>query len=62
MEVSAKETLIKFIESLPENLTEEQIAYSIFVREDILKGHEDVVARKGYSTDEIIKMVKQWAK
>ena len=38
---TAKDRVIKFIENLPDNLSEEEIAYHLYVREEILKAQKE---------------------
>jgi hypothetical protein len=57
MGISAKEELIDFIKSLPENLSEEEIAYHIYVREEIIKAQKD---GKEYTQAEAEELLKQW--
>ena len=58
--MSAKEKIIKFIKNLPDILSEEEIAYHIYVREEIKIAENEVQKGKLVDHKEVKEMYKKW--
>lgn len=57
---SPKEELIKFIETLPNSITTDEILYQLYVREEIKKGKRDIREGWVYSEEDMDALVQQW--
>jgi hypothetical protein len=57
---TAKERVIKFIQGLPSNLTEEEITYHLYVRDEIFKARKQSAEGKLLSHSEVKEKYKKW--
>lgn len=57
-----KESVIKLVESLPDDSTVEDIQYHIYVREKILRGSRAIEAGRIQSHEDVGRSLDQWAK
>lgn len=62
MALSVKEELIKLIQSLPEDISIEDVMYHLYVRETILKRMEDVKNNPSrlLTEDEVENELRKW--
>ena len=60
MSNSIKNEVISLIKKLPEDTTLEEIIYHLYVKQQIMKGLEDIKQGKVYSLKEMKEMSKQW--
>ena len=56
---SAKKELMDYISSLPDNISEEEIAYHIYVREEIRIARKQA-EENTYTQDQVEEMFKKW--
>jgi predicted transcriptional regulator len=57
---TAKETVKKLLDRIPDDATFEDIQYHIYVREKIEKGLKDVVEGRVLSREEVEKRMSKW--
>jgi predicted transcriptional regulator len=57
---SAKEEIRRMIETLPDNVTWEEVQYSIYVRERIDRGRREAAEGKILDEDEAERLMKPW--
>ena len=57
-----KESIIKMIKDLPDDVSLDEVMYHLYVRQKILRGLEDVKHGRTYSHDEVKKMAEKWLK
>jgi len=57
---SAKEEIRRMIETLPENVTWEEVQYSIYVRERIERGRCEAAEGRILDEDEAERRMKPW--
>lgn len=57
---SAKEEIRRTIETLPDNVTWEEVQYSIYVRERIERGRPEAAEGKILDEDEAERRMKPW--
>ncbi len=57
-----KEQVIKFIKTLPEDCTLEDIQYHLYVREKVERGIKAIDNGKTFSQEEAEKKVREWLK
>lgn len=58
---SAKEEIIKFLQSLPETISSDEILYQLYVREEIKKGKKDIDEGRVLTEEEMDDLVHTWA-
>lgn len=59
--MSAKETALELIGSLPDDCSWQDIQYRVFVRTKIEEGLEDSRQGRVVPHEEVLRMVEQWA-
>ncbi len=59
MPSSAKENVINFIRNLPDDISEEEITYHLYVREKVQKAREHAREGKLHTQEEIKEIVKK---
>lgn len=57
-----KQQLLDVVNSLPDNCTEEDFRYRLYVRQRIDEGLADIESGRTYSHEEMAEMVKSWRK
>ena len=57
---TSKERVIKYIQDLPDNLTEEEITYHLYVREEINIARKQFAEGKIHTHEEVMEKYKQW--
>jgi hypothetical protein len=58
--VSAKKKAIRFINSLPDEISIEEIIYRLYLDQDIEKAQQQLKDGKGYTQEEIKELSKKW--
>jgi predicted transcriptional regulator len=56
-----KESVIKLVESLPDDCTVEDIQYHLYVREKVLRGSQAMDEGRVQSHEEVGRRLDQWA-
>ncbi len=56
--MTAKRETIKFIESLPDNVSLEEIIYELYVREQNFKGLKDIKEGKTITHEEVMRIFR----
>ena len=56
-----KESVIKLVESLPDDSTIEDIQYHLYVREKVLRGSQAIDDGRVQSHEEVGRRLDQWA-
>jgi hypothetical protein len=56
-----KESVIKLVESLPDDCTVEDIQYHLYVRDKVLRGSQAIHERRVQSHEEVGRRLDQWA-
>ena len=59
---SFKQQLLDVINSLPDDCTEEDFRYRLYVRQRIEEGLADIEAGRTRTHEEVVEMVKSWRK
>jgi hypothetical protein len=57
---SAKEEVRQLLETLPDDATLEDVQYSIYVRERVLRGRQEADAGRVSDQDEIERRMNRW--
>jgi len=57
---TAKAEVLTYIQSLPDNITIEDIIYHLYVKAEIQKGQQDIVDGRVIKHAEVLKLVDQW--
>ena len=60
MTENVKQSIISYLETLPNDITIEDIMYHLYVREKIMKGIADADTEKAYSNDEMKELIEKW--
>lgn len=56
-----KESVIKLVESLPDDCTVEDIQYHLYVRDKVLRGSQAIDEGRVQSHEEVGRRLDQWA-
>ena len=59
---SFKQQLLDVVHSLPDDCTEEDFRYRLYVRQRIEEGIADIEQGRTHTHEEVAEMVKQWRK
>jgi len=57
---TAKQEVIELIKGLPDNSTLEEIQYSLYVRQKVQRGLQDVEEGRIYSQEKVEKRMGKW--
>ena len=57
-----KEELISYLQTLPDEVTLEDVMYHLYVRKKIQQGLEDGKAGRTYTHEEMKEIIKSWKK
>jgi hypothetical protein len=57
---SAKEEVRQLLDTLPDDATLEDVQYSIYVRERVLRGRQEADAEQILDQDEVDRRMKRW--
>lgn len=57
---SSKQFVMKFLDSLPDNISVEEIAYRLYAQEKIKKARESARNGKDYSQEEAEAIIQKW--
>ena len=59
---SFKQQLLDVVNSLPDDCTEEDFRYRLYVRQRIEEGMADIEQGRTHTHEEMVEMVKSWRK
>jgi predicted transcriptional regulator len=59
---SFKQQLVDVVSSLPDDCTEEDFRYRLYVRQRIEEGLDDIDHGRTHSHEEVVEMVQLWRK
>jgi hypothetical protein len=58
--ISSKQKIKGFIDSLPDNLTADEIIYRLYLEQKLLKSEQQIHEGKTHSHEEVKEIVKKW--
>lgn len=56
-----KQKIIGFIDSLPDDLSEDEIIYRLYLEQKLLKAEQQIQEGKVHSHEEVKEIVKKWS-
>lgn len=59
---TTKADVLTYIQSLPDNITIEDIIYHLYVKAEIQKGQQDIAEGRVKKHSDVLKLVDQWLK
>jgi len=61
-ELSAKDIVLTFVKTLPEDISFQEIVYQLYVKDKILQGLKDAESGRVISNEEMKELIKAWEK